>query len=133
MQLHHGPPASMGRFTNTTAGHNKWWEYRWWTDGTLITKYGKIGYVGQTYEKTGQKAFDVTKLVDSKVRKGYVQDLDWLTRQQSQQAQQPLPPPPPPPKPTPKVPEPTVEAPAARWKPGVAPISRKQMVRVRKR
>ena len=62
------------KMINQTAGHNKEWLCELYDDGTVITKWGKIGATLQ--EKTFKKGnsaqvFVADKLIE-KERKGYV-------------------------------------------------------------
>lgn len=59
------------QFTDLVNNNNKWWEVRWWTNGTMTTHYGRVGDSGQETTKTGISESAVLSKISEKVRKGY--------------------------------------------------------------
>ena len=73
------PPRPAGDkhyYTNTTAGHNKFWEYEV-TGNRIKFRWGRIGTQGQTTEKTSSSNYGANRyaqtVANSKVRDGYVE------------------------------------------------------------
>ena len=59
------------QFTDLVNNNNKWWEVRWWTNGTMTTTYGRVGDAGQETTKTGISESGVQSKISEKLRKGY--------------------------------------------------------------
>jgi predicted DNA-binding WGR domain protein len=100
-----------GRYVNISGNHNKWWEFEYDPNsGHLITRWGKIGHSGQSNVKTGVTGPQVATLINSKLSKGYMlavgngSSVNPVTK--------------------------TATGKGGRWKPGQAPIDRRQLRRV---
>lgn len=61
------------QFTDLVNNNNKWWEVRWWPDGTMQTTYGRVGDAGQETFKPGMSQSAVEAKINEKIRKGYVE------------------------------------------------------------
>lgn len=61
------------QFTDLVNNNNKWWEVRFWSDGTMQTIYGRVGDAGQETTKTGFTESMVNSKISEKLRKGYVE------------------------------------------------------------
>lgn len=59
------------QYTDLVNNNNKWWEVRWWTNGTMTTNYGRVGDPGQETTKTGISESGVLAKISEKTRKGY--------------------------------------------------------------
>ncbi len=73
------PPRPAGDkhyYTNTTPGHNKFWEYEV-TGNRIKFRWGRIGTQGQTTEKTSSSNYGASRyaqtVANSKLRDGYVE------------------------------------------------------------
>mgnify|MGYP006317382115 CR=1 FL=1 len=59
------------QFTDLVNNNNKWWEVRWWTNGTMTSTSGRVGDAGQETTKTGISESGVQSKISEKLRKGY--------------------------------------------------------------